>query len=147
MVVLDKESKDASAPGASQTLGAAGPRDDFIEALEILGHVFFLQGRQTEARIVFNGILALEEDNQVALKHLAALALEEGAGGEALLRLEACAFLAKKDAGQADPRLLLMRAKALSLEGKTAEAGENLAEYMRQCKTPKSRVENLAEKG
>ena len=102
-----------------------------IEALEILGHVYFLQGRQTEARIVFNGILALDEDNRAALKHLAALSLEEGAGGEALLRLEAYASLAEKDAGEADPRIWLMRAKALHLEGRNTEAEDSLAEYMR----------------
>jgi len=105
-----------------------------IEALEILGHVYFLQGRRAEACIVFNGILALEEGNQSALKHLAAMSLEEGAGGEALLRLEACASLAGKDGGGADSRLWLMRAKALSLEGRSAEAEESLAEYIRQSK-------------
>ena len=99
---------------------------EVVEALEILGHVYFLQGRPREARIVFSGLLALDEGNQCALKHLAALNLEEGAGEEALRRLEASAF------SKADPRLWLMRAKALSLEGRSAEAGENLAEYMRR---------------
>ena len=103
-----------------------------IEALEILGHIYFLQGRPREARIVFNGILALEEGNQSALKHLAAMSLEEGAGGEALSRLEACVSLAEKDAGGPDPRLWLMRAKALHMEGRSAEAGENLAAYVRR---------------
>jgi predicted Zn-dependent protease len=108
-----------------------------IEALEILGHVYFLQGRGAEARIVFNGLLALEEGNESALKHLAALSLEEGAGGEALLRLEACAAMAKKDSGGHDPRLWLMLAKALHMEGKPAAAEENLAEYVRRSKTEK----------
>ena len=103
-----------------------------VEALEIMGHVYFLQGRKTEARIVFNGILALDEYNQSAIKHLAAMNLEEGAGGEALGRLEACVSLAQKDAKGPDPRLWLMRAKALYLEGKAAEAEESLAEYVRR---------------
>ena len=101
-----------------------------IEALEILGHIYFLQGRAAEARIVFNGIVALDAGNESALKHLAALSLEEGAGGEALARLEECFALAEKDAGRTDPRLWLMRAKALHVEGKRAEAGKSLAEYV-----------------
>jgi predicted Zn-dependent protease len=108
-----------------------------IEALEILGHVYFLQGRPTEARIVFNGILALDEDNASARKHLAALSLEEGSGGGALSRLEAYAAVAEKEDGGLDPRLWLMRAKALNLEGRTTEAGENLAEYVRRSQTEK----------
>ena len=103
-----------------------------IEALEILGHIYFLQGRPAEARIVFTGILAWDANNQPALKHLAAMSLEEGAGSEALSRLERCVSLAAKEPGGPDPRLWLMRAKALSLVGKAAEAGENLAAYMRQ---------------
>jgi predicted Zn-dependent protease len=103
-----------------------------IETLEILGHVYFLQGRPEEARIVFNGILALDEGNESSLKHLAALSLEEGAGNEALLRLEACAALAAKGAGAPDPCLSLMRARALNLLGKSAEAGEHLAEYVQR---------------
>ena len=103
-----------------------------LEALEILGHVYFLQGRKTEARIVFNGLLALDEGHQSALKHLAALNLEEGAGGKALLRLEACALGAEKAGGDPDPRLWLMRAQALSLEGRQAEARESLAEYVKR---------------
>ncbi|MCL1916667.1 MAG: hypothetical protein FWG17_08210, partial [Desulfovibrionaceae bacterium] len=55
-----------------------------VETLEILGHVYFLQGRPREARIVFNGLLALDEGNESALKHLAALDLEEGDGRGAL---------------------------------------------------------------
>ena len=108
-----------------------------IETLEILGHIYFLQGRSREARIVFNGILALDEGNESALKHLAALALEEGNGGEALRRLEACASLAEKHIDGPDPHLWLMRAKALQLEGKNEEAGENLAEYVRRSNTEK----------
>lgn len=108
-----------------------------VEALEILGHVYYLQGRPEEARIVFNGLLVLDEGNESALKHLAALSLEEGAGGEALSRLEAYFALAEKNASGPDPRLWLMRAKALSLEGRTAEAGENLAEYLKQSNTEK----------
>jgi predicted Zn-dependent protease len=103
-----------------------------IEALEILGHVYFLQGRPAEAGIVFNGILALDEGNQSALKHLAALSLEKGGGSAALSRLEAYASSAKNDAEGPDPRLWLMRAKALSLEGRSGEAVENLAEYVRR---------------
>jgi predicted Zn-dependent protease len=108
-----------------------------IEALEILGHVYFLQGRPREARIVFNGILALDEDNESARKHLAALSLEEGSGSEALSWLEAYAALAEKDAGGPGPCLWLMRAKALHLEGKAAEAGDNLAEYVRRSQAEK----------
>ena len=103
-----------------------------IETLEILGHVYFLQGRPTEARIVFNGIQALDEGNESAVKHLAALDLEEGDGNGALRRLEACASLTVKHADGSDPRLWLMRAKALQLEGRDAEAGESLAEYIRR---------------
>jgi predicted Zn-dependent protease len=108
-----------------------------IEALEILGHVYFLQGRPTEARIVFNGILALDEDNASARKHLAAISLEEGSGSEALARLEAYAALAEKEAGGPDPRLWLMRARALNLEGRAAEAGDNMAEYVRRSQADK----------
>ena len=110
---------------------------EHIEALEILGHVYFLQGRGAEARIVFNGILALDEGNRSALKHLAVLSLEDGQGGEALRRLEAYAALADKEAGGTDPLVRLMRAKALSLEGRAAESGENLAEYVRSSGTGK----------
>ena len=102
-----------------------------IEAIEILGHIYFLQGRQVEARIVFNGILALDAGNESALKHLAALSLEEGDGAGALRRLEEYASVARKQSGEPDPRLWLMRARALSAEGKSAAAGEDLAEYMR----------------
>jgi predicted Zn-dependent protease len=108
-----------------------------IEALEILGHIYFLQGRPKEARIVFNGILALDEENASARKHLAALSLEEGFGSEALSRLEEYSALAEKDAGGPDPRLWLMRAKALHLEGRAAEAGEALAEYVRRSQAEK----------
>jgi predicted Zn-dependent protease len=108
-----------------------------IEALEILGHIYFLQGRFREARIVFHGILALDEDNTSARKHLAALGLEEGSGSGALARLEEYSALAEKEAGGPDPRLWLMRAKALNLEGRTAEAGENLAEYVRRSQAEK----------
>ncbi|MDR0467148.1 MAG: hypothetical protein LBH94_07310 [Deltaproteobacteria bacterium] len=108
-----------------------------IETLEILGHVYFLQGRSAEARIVFAGILALDAGNESALKHLAALDLEEGNGGDALRRLEECASLAKARDGGPDPRLWLMRAKALQVEGRNAEAGENLAEYVRRSNTEK----------
>ena len=101
-----------------------------LEALEILGHVYFLQGRRKEARIVFSGLLALDEGNQCALGHLAALGLEEGEGEEALARLEDLDFSAEK----ADPRLWLMRAQALSLLGRGEEAAENLAEYVRRIK-------------
>ena len=108
-----------------------------VETLEILGHVYFLQGRSVEARIVFTGILALDEGNESALKHLAALDLDEGDGGSALRKLEAYASLAEKHIGEPDPRLWLMRAKALQLEGKNAEAGETLAEYVRRSNTEK----------
>jgi hypothetical protein len=106
-----------------------------IEALEILGHIYYLQGRSSEARIVFNGLLILDEGNASALKHLAALSLEEGAGGEALSWLEAYGTLAEKGADGLDPRLWLMRARALSLEDRAAEAGENFAEYVRRNNT------------
>ena len=108
-----------------------------IEALEILGHVYFLQGRPAEARIVFSGLLALDEGNESALKHLAALSLEEGDGSGALQRLEACAAVAEKQGGRLDPRLWLMRAKALQVEGKSAEAGQNLSEYVQRSNTEK----------
>jgi len=108
-----------------------------IEALEILGHVYFLQGRPKEARIVFNGILALDESNESAWKHMAALSLDEGAGSEALSRLETCFALAGKNTGEPEPCLWLMRARALSLEGRAVEAGENLAEYARRNHTEK----------
>jgi predicted Zn-dependent protease len=111
-----------------------------VETLEILGHVYFLQGRPREARIVFNGILALDEGNESALKHLAALDLEEGDGRGALRRLEACASQTGKHVGGPDPRLWLMRAKALQLEGQNAEAGENLAEYVRQNNKNKPQI-------
>jgi predicted Zn-dependent protease len=106
-----------------------------IEALEILGHIYFLQGRSTEARIVFNGILELDEGNQAALKHLAALSLENGAGAEAMRQLDVYAALVEKETGGADPCLWLMRAKALHQEGRAAEAGESLAEYVRRSGT------------
>jgi predicted Zn-dependent protease len=110
---------------------------EHLEALEILGHIYYLQGRPKEARIVFNGLLVLDEENEPALKHLAALSLEEGDGGGALSRLKACFALAEKDAGGPDSRLWLMRAKALNLSGQATEAGEDMAEYMRRSKAEK----------
>jgi len=109
-----------------------------IETLEILGHVFFLQGRPAESRIVFMGLLVLDDGNVSALKHLAALSLEAGDGGEALTQLEACQ--ASGEAGGPDPRLWLMRAKALNLEGRAAEAGESLAEYVRRSNVDKQSI-------
>jgi predicted Zn-dependent protease len=108
-----------------------------IEALEILGHIYYLQGRPAEARTVFNALLVLDESNASALKHLVALSLEEGTGGEALSRLEAYFALAEQDADGPDPRLWLMRARALSLEGRTAEAGESLNQYVQRSNAEK----------
>ncbi|MDR2891982.1 MAG: hypothetical protein LBV80_02700 [Deltaproteobacteria bacterium] len=99
-------------------------KQEDIETLEILGHVYFLQGRAKEANIVFNGILALNDNNESALRHLAALSLDEGNGSEALRRIDACA--------SADSALWLMRAKALHMEDRKAEAAESMAEYVRR---------------
>jgi predicted Zn-dependent protease len=91
-----------------------------IEALEILGHLYFRQGRAAEAHTVFAGILALEAENKAAQKHLAALALERGDGQEALQRLS----------GHTEPAALLMRAQALRLAGQTGEMEKVFRDYL-----------------
>ena len=103
-----------------------------IQALEILGHVYFLQGRPREARIVFNGLLALDEANASALKHLAALDLEEGQSGKALRLLDDYA----RRAQEAPPALWLMRAQALEQSGRKDEARQTMAEYLARAAKP-----------
>ena len=101
---------------------------EYMETLEILGHVYFLQGRAREARIVFKGILALDALNQSALGHLAALDLEEGAGENALHRLEA--YAQAQAEGSPAPAFWLLRAQALRQTGQTGEARQAMAEYL-----------------
>ncbi|MDR2503067.1 MAG: hypothetical protein LBD82_01565 [Deltaproteobacteria bacterium] len=104
-----------------------------IESLEILGHVYFMQGRPREAGLVFHGLLSLKQDNFCALKHLAALALERGDGAEALRHLEKCAAVLDKERDPMPPPLLLMRAKALRLAGREGEARQAMSEYLNAC--------------
>jgi tetratricopeptide (TPR) repeat protein len=54
---------------------------EYADALEILGYVHYRLGRLQDARIVFEGLLALNPDSTIARKHLAAvfLALEKPA--------------------------------------------------------------------
>jgi predicted Zn-dependent protease len=101
------------------------PREH-IEALEILGHIYFLQGRAKECRIVFKGLLVLDEGNTSALGHLAALELEEGRGEDALRLLDAYMSGERK----ASPPVWLMRAQALALAGRVDESRRSMAQYM-----------------
>ncbi|MDR2051043.1 MAG: tetratricopeptide repeat protein [Deltaproteobacteria bacterium] len=93
---------------------------EHIESLEVLGHVYFRQGKQAEARTVFEGILALLPDNPVALKHLAVLALERGEGEEALRLLEI--YAVAHDGGREEEAVQLLRVQALRLTGREPEA-------------------------
>ncbi|MDR2488944.1 MAG: tetratricopeptide repeat protein [Desulfovibrio sp.] len=95
-----------------------------MEALEILGHVYFLLGRAREARIVFNGVLALDDGNASALGHLAALDMEQGRSEDALRLLDEAAR--KRDA----PAIRLMRAQALAQAGRRDEARQAMAAYV-----------------
>ncbi|MDR1945583.1 MAG: tetratricopeptide repeat protein [Desulfovibrio sp.] len=98
-----------------------------IESLEILGYVYFRQGRAKEARIVFEGLAALAPENEVALGHLAALAVERGDGAEALRRLDA--YVAEYPDRKHEPALALLRIRALRLNGREDEAEKMLTEY------------------
>ena len=100
-----------------------------MEALEILGHVYFRQGRLKEARIVFEGLLALAPENRTARKHLAALALERGEGEEALRHLED--WNEGKPEGSLEPAALLLRVQALRLTGRNSDAQQVFAAYLR----------------
>jgi Tfp pilus assembly protein PilF len=97
-----------------------------IEALEILGHMYFRQSRPAEARVVFAGILALDAENKTAQKHLAALALERGDGAEALQRL--AAYANGQEPGE--PAALLMRVQAMRLAGRTDEVEKVFRAYL-----------------
>lgn len=98
-----------------------------IESLEILGHVYFMQGRAADAAVVFRGLLALAPDNLSALKHLAALALEKKDGAEALQFLDA--YIAR--GGDREPAFLLMRVQALTAAGRGVEAGQAAETYFK----------------
>lgn len=91
-----------------------------IESLEILGHVYFRQGKLAEARTVFEGILAVEPANPIARRHLAALALEKGDGEDALRHLEFCSVT--REDGKREEAVPLLRAQALRLAGRAGEA-------------------------
>jgi predicted Zn-dependent protease len=101
---------------------------EYMETLEILGHVYFLQGRFKEAGIVFKGILAMDAQNRSALGHLAALDIEEGAGENALRSLETYARTQKQE--EPAPAFWLLRAQALRQAGQTEEARQAMAEYL-----------------
>jgi Tfp pilus assembly protein PilF len=91
-----------------------------IECLEILGHVYYRQGKPTEARTVFEGIQALDPGNRVALKHLAVLALERGDGATALRLLNAYALT--QVGTEREAAVVLLRVRALRLIGRKPEA-------------------------
>jgi predicted Zn-dependent protease len=100
-----------------------------VEALEILGHVYFRQGRMREAHIVFAGLLALAPENEVARRHLAALALDRGDGGETLRLLDA--YMEGRPESNREPAVLLLRGQALRRIGRNDDAEKVFAAYLR----------------
>ena len=103
------------------------PSREQLAALEILGYVYFRQGRLDQAKAVFEGMLALEPGQARPRKHLAAIALAKGDAGEALLHLDA--FMSGRALSSAELPALLMKAQAYWMAGRREEGIAALSEY------------------
>ena len=109
----------------------AGLSGDQKKSLHVLAYMLFRMGQEKRARKIYAGLAALapeKKPDRMALAGLAAIAIESGEGGRALEYLRAAmdgAVLSSKHAA-----LHFMKAQALWLEGRTAEAEAAKDEYL-----------------
>lgn len=100
-------------------------------SLHVLAYMLFRMGQETRARRIYAGLAALssgKKPDRKALMGLAAIAIENGEGAKALEYLRAAmegAVLSSKHAA-----LHFMKAQALWLEGRNAEAEAAKDEYL-----------------
>lgn len=89
-------------------------------ALHVLGHLFLRMGRFVQARKLFAALLALDGGDRQARASLAAACLSLGEGAEALKHADLA--IGAGPLSTRDAALHLIRARALSLCGRGAEA-------------------------
>ncbi len=100
-------------------------------SLHVLAYMLFRMGQEARARKIYAGLVALASGNKPdrkALTGLAAISIEKGEGAKALEYLRAAmegAVLSSKHAA-----LYFMKAQALWLEGRNAEAEAAKDEYL-----------------
>lgn len=104
-------------------------RPEQAAVLEILGYLYFRLGNFAKARVIFEALRQLFPQERKIREFLAAISLAEGKAEEALGHLEALP-LSEHDAPPESSPLLLMRAKALALAGKTGASRESLLGYL-----------------
>ena len=99
-------------------------------SLHVLAYMLFRMGQESRARRIYAGLSALSSEkkpDRKALIGLAAIAVENGEGAKALEYLRSAmdgAVLSSKHAA-----LHFMKAQALRLEGRNAEAEAAIDEY------------------
>ncbi len=99
-------------------------------SLHVLAYMLFRMGQESRARRIYAGLAALSSEkkpDRKALIGLAAIAVENGEGAKALEYLRSAmdgAVLSSKHAA-----LHFMKAQALRLEGRNAEAEAAIDEY------------------
>ncbi|MBQ4615346.1 MAG: hypothetical protein IJB29_01330 [Mailhella sp.] len=104
---------------------------DQKKSLHVLAYMLFRMGQEDRARKIYAALASLAaagRPDRHALTGLAAIAIERGEGAEALEYLRAAmdgAALSSKKAA-----LFLMKAQALWLEGRTAEAQAARDEFL-----------------
>ena len=101
------------------------------QSLHVLAYMLFRMGQEGRAQTIYEGLAALapaHKPDRQALAGLAAIAIDKGEGAKALELLRAAvegAVLSSRHAA-----LYLMKAQALWLEGRTAEAEAARDEFL-----------------
>lgn len=105
--------------------------NDQTKSLHVLAYMLFRMGQEARARKIYAALASIAPEGRPdrnALTGLAAIAISKGEGGKALeyLRsaMEGTALSSRRSA------LLLMKAQALWLEGRTAEAEAARDEFL-----------------
>ncbi len=107
------------------------PGIEQTQALLVLAYLMFRMGREESAERLYKGLLALSENSRAdadARAGLAAIAIEKGDGAAALAYLAPVLKNAALSSVQAV--LLLLKAQALWLEKREAEARAALNDYL-----------------
>ena len=109
----------------------AGLSGDQKKSLHVLAYMLFRMGQEERARKIYAGLVSLAPEGKPdrnALTGLAAVAISRGEGASALEYLRAAMEGAALSSRRAT--LLLMKAQALWLEGRTAEAEAARDEFL-----------------
>ena len=107
--------------------------DEHLATLRVLAYLFFRMGHMERARRVFAALVALADPKHPdiqAITGLAAVALEQGRGKEALEHLRTVMESEGQALSSKQAVFYLMRAQALWMEGRREEAQSMVETYL-----------------